>query len=115
MGPKARSQLEARIEQEVETMMTEGDQNYLQSLSPSALLEAVENELRFLGLYSYLDHETPTVIHDILEAQLDAWCQSYLGATKVKIADSPLIQEISSESVGNSVTEKLHIRILRYR
>ena len=58
MDPGTRIQLKARIRQEVETMLTEGDRVYLQGLSPSALLEAVESELRFLGLYAHEDQES---------------------------------------------------------
>ena len=99
MDPGTRIQLKARIRQEVETMLTEGDRVYLQGLSPSALLEAVESELRFLGLYAHEDHETPVVIHKILEGHLDAWCQLYLWSPKVEIDASPLIQESHSAAV----------------
>jgi hypothetical protein len=99
MDPGTRIQLKACIRQEVETMLTEGDRVYLQGLSPSALLEAVENELCFLGLYAHEDHETPVVIHRILEEHLDAWCQLYLWSPKVEIDASPFIQESQSEAV----------------
>ena len=99
MDPGTRIQLKARIRQEVETMLTEGDRVYLQGLSPSALLEAVENELCFLGVYVHEDHETPVVIHKILEEHLDAWCQLYLWSPKVDIDASPLIQESHNAAV----------------
>jgi hypothetical protein len=99
MDPGTRIQLKARIRQEVETMLTEGDRVYLRELSPSALLEAVESELHFLGLYAHEDHETPVVIHRILEEHLDAWCQLYLWSPKVEIDDSPLIQKSQSAGV----------------
>lgn len=69
MDPGTRIQLKARIRQEVETILTEGDRVYLRELSPSALLEAVESELHFLGFYAHEDRETPAVIHRILEEQ----------------------------------------------
>jgi hypothetical protein len=99
MDPGTRTQLKAHIEREVETMLTEGDRIYLQGLSPSALLEAVESELHFLGLYTHEDHETPAVIHRILEEHLDAWCQLYLWSPKVEIDTSPFIQEYHSAAV----------------
>lgn len=79
-------------------MLTEGDRTYLENLSFSALLEVVENELRFLGLYAHEDIETPAVIHRILEKNLDTWCEEYLWAPKVEIDSSPYIQE--SQSLG---------------
>jgi hypothetical protein len=99
MDPGTRIQLKARIRQEVETMLTEGDRVYLRGLSPSALLEAVESELHFLGFYAHEDRETPAVIHRILEEHLDAWCQLYLWSPKVEIDASPLIQESHSAAV----------------
>jgi hypothetical protein len=95
-----RTQLKARIEQEVETMMREGDRAYLQELSRSDLLEVVENELRFLGLYAYKDLETPVVIKRILEEHLDIWCQLYLWSPRVDIDASPFIQESQSAVVA---------------
>lgn len=85
MDPAAITQIKTRIEQEVEMMLREGDRVYLQELSRSGLLEAVENELRFLGLYAYKDLETPVVIKRILEEYLDIWCQLYLWSPRVDI------------------------------
>ena len=100
MDSAAKTQIKAQIEQEVETMLTEGDRVYLLGLSRRDLLEAVENELCFLGLYANEDYETPVVIHELLEEYLDAWCQLYLWSPKVDIDASPfIIQETQSAGV----------------
>jgi hypothetical protein len=52
-------------------MLSEGDFDYLRSLSRTALGEVIENELRFLGLYAYEDHEAPMIIHALVEKHLD--------------------------------------------
>jgi hypothetical protein len=73
MESSTRSSLEKRLFEEVGTMLTEGDLDYLHSLSRAALGEAIENELRFLGLYAYGDQEAPIVIHNLVEQNLDNW------------------------------------------
>jgi hypothetical protein len=78
MDPQTRQQLEERVRQEVALMLTEGMQPYLQSLSHLALVEVLENELRFLGLYAHSDTEAPAIIHALLERELDEWCHTYL-------------------------------------
>jgi len=109
MDALTRKYLEERIFKEVQTMLMEGDRTYLQGLSRTALLEAMENELRFLGLYAHSDAETPTMIHTILEQHLDLWRMRYLSqqdstissaqpptpAIPVEIA-SPWVQKIMS-------------------
>jgi len=62
MEPGSREVLMQRIHQEVRTILTEGDCVTLQGLPRQALLESLENELRFLGLYSHSDTETPCVM-----------------------------------------------------
>jgi hypothetical protein len=78
MDPLKRKELEERVFAEVQTILTEGDRPYLQELSRAALLEALENELRFLGLYVHGDSETPAVIHTFLERYLDQWRIDYI-------------------------------------
>ena len=78
MDPQTRQQLEERVRQEVALMLTEGMQPYLQSLSRPALVEMLENELRFLGLYAHSNTEAPEIIHALLERELDEWCHKYL-------------------------------------
>jgi hypothetical protein len=73
-----RRQLEARLYEEVETMLTAGDQAYLQSLSRHDLGAAIENELRFLGLYAYEDWDTRMTLHKLVEQHLDQWLDAYL-------------------------------------
>jgi hypothetical protein len=77
LDPLKRKELEERVFAEVQTILTEGDRPYLQELSRAALLEALENELRFLGLYVHGDSETPAVIHTLLERYLDQWRIDY--------------------------------------
>jgi hypothetical protein len=77
MDPLKRKELEERVYAEVQTILTEGDRPYLQELPRAALLEALENELRFLGLYIHGDSETPAVIHTLLEQHLDQWRIDY--------------------------------------
>lgn len=119
MDPLARKRLEERIVTEVQTMLMEGDRSYLQKLARAALLEALETELQFLGLYSYDDLETPVVIHMFLEKHLDQWYEDYLWENeipilreqqptfevKIQIAESSLMQLPSSTGVGITMTE----------
>lgn len=76
MDTLARKALEERVAREARDLLKGGDRAYLSGLSRAGLLEALETELRFLGLYSYEDQETPLIIRDILRQKLDAWCQS---------------------------------------
>jgi len=80
MDPLARKDLEKRIWKEVQIILTEGDRTYLRELPRAALVEALENELRFLGLYAHSDTETPAVIHTLLEQHIDQWRKDYLLA-----------------------------------
>jgi hypothetical protein len=75
----AQKHLEERLFNEVATMLSEGDLNYLRSLSRTALGEVIENELRFLGLYVYENQEAPMIIHNIVEQHLDQWRKQYLS------------------------------------
>ena len=59
MDSSAKQRLEERIVEEVQTMLTEGDRSRLRELSREALLETVETELKFLGLYPHDDRATP--------------------------------------------------------
>lgn len=76
MNTLARKALEARVEREARDLLQGGDQAYLSGLSRAGLLEALETELRFLGLYSHEDQETPVMIRDMLRQNLDAWWPS---------------------------------------
>ena len=88
MDPLARKHLEERIFEEVQTLLMEGDRTYLQGLSCATLLEAMENELRFLGLYAHSDVETPTMIHALLEQHLDWWRMRYLSQQDSSISNA---------------------------
>lgn len=89
MDTVERQALEERVKKEVHVMLTEGDQAYLEGLSRDALLEALENELRFLGLYAYEDQESPIVIRDFLRQNLDEWWQKPKGHCRAKPAPTP--------------------------
>ena len=75
----AKKHLEERLFEEVLTMLSEGNLAYLRSLSRAALGEAIENELRFLGLYAHGHQEAPVIIHDLVEQHLDQWRAQYLS------------------------------------
>jgi hypothetical protein len=79
MDPGTRKRLEERLYEEVDTIFTVGDRDYLCSLSRHALGKAIEDELRFLGLYAYEDRETPAVLHTLIEQHLDHWRHAYLA------------------------------------
>jgi hypothetical protein len=109
MEPGSREALVQRIHQEVRTILTEGDRVTLHSLPRQALLESLENELRFLGLYSHSDTETPCVIHTILDHYLDQWRATYLvEPPTIIIAQSPFIQIAASSSLGIPRTATTH-------
>jgi hypothetical protein len=78
-GDAAYQQLAERLVHEVATMLAEGDRDYLRSLSRTALGEVIENEVRFLGLYAYENHEAPVVIHTLVEHHLDQWRAQYVS------------------------------------
>jgi len=86
MEPSAKKHLEERLCEEVVTMLSEGDLDYLRSLSRAELAEVIENELRFLGLYAYGDEAAPMVIHSLVEQHLDQWRAQYLS-TNVRAFD----------------------------
>ena len=95
MEPLRRQQLETRIFDEIQTILTEGDRPYLQGLSPAELLEALENELRFVGLYAHSDTETPIVIRAILERHIEQWAKDFLAHKKQDIPESHIEIEAS--------------------
>lgn len=102
MDALEKKRLEERIFEEVKTMLEEGDINYLTRLDRAGLMEALEHELGFLGLYHRDDRETPALIHTLLEKNLDQWCEYYFRprTVKVQIEASPLIQNTSSAATG---------------
>ena len=73
MDAKERDAIESRVESEVRIMLTEGNIGYLQQLARPSMLQMLEEELGFLGLYSIEDQETPKLIREILEQHLDVW------------------------------------------
>ncbi len=95
MEPLTRQQLETRIFEAIQTILTEGDQSYLQGLSQADLLEALENELRFLGLYAHSDTETPVVIRTILERHIAQWAQDPASREQQDIPESHIAIDAS--------------------
>jgi len=93
--PLTRQQLETRILEAIQTVLAEGDQSYLQGLSQTDLFEALENEMRFRGLYAHSDTETPIVIRTILERHIAQWVQDLASRTKQAIPASHIEIEAS--------------------
>jgi hypothetical protein len=79
MDVLATKRLEERVHEKVDMVLTEGDQDYLRGLCRDALLEVLETELRFLGLYRHNDRESPALIHALLEENIDMWREYYFG------------------------------------
>jgi hypothetical protein len=110
----SREALIQRIHQEVHTILTEGDHVTLQGLPRQTLLESLENELRFLGLYSHSDTEAPRIIHAILDQYLDQWRAEYLPGPPapitiaISVVRSPLVQIAASSSSGIPRTATTH-------
>ena len=94
-----RKELEERVEREVRIMLAEGDQTYLNGLSDEALLEALESELYFLGLYPDEDHETPEIIRDLLRRRFEEWRQK--PDLRVQLEESSVAWMPSSRAVGS--------------
>lgn len=78
MDPRAYQRLEADILEMIPALFAVADRDTLQGCSREAIAAALENELRFLGLYAYGDTVTPQMIHQIVEQHLDHWMQQYL-------------------------------------
>ena len=106
MDTLARKALEERVGREARELLKGGDQAYLSGLSRVGLLEALETELRFLGLYSHEDQETPAVIRDILRQKLDEWWQN--PDAEVRFPESLWIVKFSGAGVGLLRSETNH-------
>jgi hypothetical protein len=78
MDALERKQLQERTFEEVRRMLEEGDINYLMGFDRAGLMGALEDELRFLGLYYRDDRESPALIHALLEEHLDELYNLYL-------------------------------------
>lgn len=76
MEPHAVKRLEAQVAHEVQALLMEGDPDYLHSLSPTALLMALKDELYFLGIYHRDDVEAHAVVQDYLARHLPLWLES---------------------------------------
>lgn len=98
MDTLTRKALEERVEREARDLLKGGDQAYLSGLSRVGLLEALETELRFLGLYPHEDQETPVMIRDILRQKLDEWWQS--PTAEVRFLESSWMVKFSGAGVG---------------
>lgn len=71
--------LKKRIAEEVKTILTEGKQDYLRSLSRAELLDVLESELRFFGTYTLNEKDAVAVVHALLEEHIDQWRDRYLA------------------------------------
>jgi hypothetical protein len=78
MDPGAYKRLETDILAMIPDLFAVADRDALQGRSREAIAAALENELRFLGLYAHDDTVTPQMIHQIVEQHIDAWMQQYL-------------------------------------
>ena len=78
MDPGAYKRLETDILAMIPELFAVADRDTLQGRSRETIAAALENELRFLGLYPYGDTVTPHMIHRIVEQHIDAWIQQYL-------------------------------------
>ena len=78
MDPGAYKHLETDILAMIPDLFAVADRDTLQGRSREAIAAALENELRFLGLYAYGDTVTPQMIHRIVEQHIDHWIQQYL-------------------------------------
>ena len=78
MDREAYKRLEADILAMIPDLFAVADRGAFQGRSREALAAALENELRFLGLYAYGDTVIPQMIHRIVEQDIDAWMQQYL-------------------------------------
>jgi hypothetical protein len=108
MDASERRPLEDRIIEEVKMMLTEGDIHYLMGKDRAGLMEALEHECRFLGLYHRDDWESLSLIHKLLEENIDQWYESYLKPRleeKAQRASSPWIQETSSAGTGIALSQ----------
>ena len=77
MDPGTRKRLTTTILASVPKLFAVADPTYLPALSRGVLVAALENELRFLGLYSYDDNATRAEIQTIVEQHVDHWRQVY--------------------------------------
>lgn len=121
MNPLARQELYDRIFHTVQLLLAVSDRDYLRRLSRSLFLDALENELRFLGLYVSSDEETRNAIHSFLESHVDQWqfdiehmpetsfteLQS-LPERRVQMPTSPLLQSIENASSTLSLRKTTH-------
>src|SRR2546426_7151596 len=106
--------LEERIREAVQQLLEAGDPAYLQGLSRQAFMDALENELRFLGLYRHDDHDTPARVHAFVEDHADQWRLEYLSqpppalssaqqdipASHIEIEASPFVSLRASAAIG---------------
>jgi hypothetical protein len=104
MGPS--QPLEKRLREVVHQLLKDGDSAYLQALSRTAFIDALEHELRFLGLYRHNDAETPARIHAFVEEHIDQWRLEYLSqqpeipVSHIEVETSPFARLRVSTSAG---------------
>ncbi|WP_179137548.1 ATP-binding protein [Candidatus Entotheonella palauensis] len=102
MGPDEYKSLESQIAEEIQVMLSEGDLAYLQGLDSNALLDALENEILFLGLYECDDTETQEAARDYLRSHLNQW-KDAISARQMEV-DEKVKALISSGSIDLAVS-----------
>jgi hypothetical protein len=84
------------ITEAMQMLLAEGDQEYLGGLTADALLEALENELRFLGLYRYDDTAAQALVQAYLARHLAHWMESLQGRVNCE-HESPSVPVFSAK------------------
>ena len=108
MEKSRKNQLISLVELEVRMIMRDGDRAYLKSLECSDLIDVLESELRFMGLYPHSDQETPKLIREILEEQIEQLCEKYLYSAEVTVQGSGdwiLPTSCTSAAIGGKTVE----------
>jgi len=113
MDPLAKKRLEESILGAVQGLLAVGDRSYLQGLSRPDFIEALENELRFVGLYCHDDAETPAMIHAFIEQYIDQWriqieqqkdalshAQQSCPEIRIHMSIAPFVQTTTSTTSG---------------
>lgn len=76
MEPHEVKHLEEQVAQAVQTLLAEGDQDYLRGLTPDGLLQGLESELYFLGFYRHDDLARRAIVHAYLARQGQFWIEN---------------------------------------
>jgi hypothetical protein len=113
--------LQDRIFHAVQVLLSVGDRGYLRRLSRAAFLDALEQELRFFGVYASSDADITTCIRVFLEQHVDQWqldiayiqedifsASQSLQERRVELPSSPLLHMIDNASPVLSIRKTTH-------